>query len=229
MSLFPERWPPQHPDRIQLYSLPTPNGQKASIALEELGLPYEPHRIDIRAGDQFDPGFVAIQPNAKIPCIIDPHGPDGEPIAIMESGAILHYLARKTGKLMPTDPRGENEVLQWLFFQVGSVGPMFGQFGHFHLIAKGKTDDYGENRYAGEVQRLLGVLEARLEHRDWICGDYSIADIAIVPWVAAIDHYKAHEQLHTDRFPRVATWRARFQARPAVQAGWDRPPMHPTP
>jgi len=187
--------------------------------LEELGLPYEPHRVDIMSGDQFDDDYVLIQPNSKIPCIVDPDGPGGQPLVIMESGAILHYLARKTGRLMPTDPRGESEALQWLFFQVGSVGPMFGQFGHFFKFAKGKTDSYGEDRYAKEVQRLLGVLEARLDGREWICGDYSVADIALAPWVGGLAFYEAHERIGFDAFPRVQAWHGRFEARPAVQRG----------
>ena len=219
MSLSPSRWAAQYPERIQLYSMATPNGQKASIALEELGLAYEAHKIDILRGDQHDPEYVRIQPNAKIPCIVDPAGPDGAPIAIMESGAILHYLARKTGRLMPTDPRGESEVLQWLFFQVGSVGPMFGQFGHFYKYAKGKTDTYGEDRYAAEVTRLLGVLERRLDGRDWLVGEYSIADIATAPWVAGLAYYDGLERVGYGSFVRVHGWLERFQARPAVQRG----------
>ena len=221
MSNFPSRWAPQHPDRIQLYTLPTPNGKKASIALEEFGLPYEAHTINIGKGDQHDPEYLRINPNNKIPSIIDPNGPDGEPIAIMESGAILHYLARKTGTLMPTDPRGENEVLQWLFFQVGSVGPMFGQFGHFFMYAKGKTDAYGENRYTQETIRLLNVLNQRLEGRDWLVGDYSIADIATGPWVSGLEYYEGLEAVEWDRFDNVKAWYARFKERPAVQRGWN--------
>lgn len=221
MSIFPDRWPVQNPDQIQLYTANTPNGVKATIALEELGLPYELHKVDIMKGDQFDPGFVAIQPNSKIPCIVDPDGPGGEPLAIMESGAILHHLARKTGQLMPTDPRGESEVLQWLFFQIGSVGPMFGQFGHFYKFAKGKTDAYGENRYAKEVERLLGVLESRLDGRDWICDDYSVADIALAPWVGGLAFYEAHQRVGYARFTRVQAWQDRFMERPAVIRGRD--------
>lgn len=217
---LPGRWPAQHPDRIQLYSVPTPNGKKASIALEELGLPYEPHYIDIGSGEQHDPEFVKINPNSKIPAIIDPEGPDGSPIAIMESGAILLYLARKAKRLLPADPRGQIEAEQWLFFQVGSVGPMFGQFGHFYKFAKGKTDGYGEERYAKEVHRLLGVLEARLEGRAWILGDdFSVADIAIAPWVQGLDFYEGKERVGYSQFPKVDAWVERFSARPAVQRG----------
>ncbi|MCB9539349.1 MAG: glutathione S-transferase N-terminal domain-containing protein [Myxococcales bacterium] len=220
-DLFPSRWPPAHPDRIQLYSLATPNGKKAGIALEEVGLPYEAHRIDIMEGDQFDPEFVRLNPNSKIPTLLDPNGPGGEPIAIMESGAILHYLARRTGKLLPTDPRGENEVLQWVFFQVGHVGPMFGQFGHFYKFAKGKTDDYGQKRYGAEVTRLLGVIEARLEDRDYLVGEYTIADIATVPWITSLEFYEGKDYVGYADFPRVDAWVQRVLARPAVQRGLE--------
>lgn len=219
MPTFPGRWPVKHPDRIQLYSMPTPNGKKASIALEELGLEYEAHWVDIMKGDQHDPDFIRINSNSKVPAIIDPNGPDGEPLRIMESGAILHYLARKGGQLLPSDPRGENEVLQWVFFQVGSIGPMFGQFGHFRKFAKGKTDAYGEQRYQREVVRLLGVLESRLEQRDWLCGDFSIADIATAPWMRSLEFYDAYDAVGFENFPRVNEWANRFEARPAVQRG----------
>lgn len=216
---FPTRWKPAHPDRIQLYSLATPNGKKAAIALEELDLPYEAHRIHIGEGDQFDPEYVAINPNSKIPAIIDPEGPDGTPITIMESGAILHYLARKTGRLLPTDARGENQVMQWVFFQVGSVGPMFGQMGHFAKFAKGQTDDYGERRYTKEVRRLLKVLDDRLEGRDWLVDAFSIADIATVPWVTAIHFYEVEDAVGWEDVHNVRRWVERFEARPAVQRG----------
>ncbi|MEM6294996.1 MAG: glutathione binding-like protein [Myxococcota bacterium] len=217
---LPKRWPAQHPDRIQLYSLPTPNGQKAGIVLEELGLPYEAHRIDIMAGDQFDPDYVAINPNSKIPALIDPDGPGGKPIALMESGAILMYLAEKTGKLLPEDPRGRWEAMQWLFFQVGGVGPFFGQFGHFFKFAKGKTDTYGEERYAKETKRLLGVLDGRLSDQDYLAGnEYSIADIATFPWINALDFYEGKPKVEYDTFKNVQAWVARCMDRPAVQRG----------
>ena len=215
----PTRWPAQHPDRLQLYSLATPNGKKVSIALEELGLPYEAHRIDIMAGDQFDPEFTAINPNAKIPALVDPHGPDGQPLALMESGAILLYLANKAGALLPQDPRAQHEAIQWLFFQVGGVGPMFGQFGHFYKFAKGKTDLYSQERYGKEVTRLLGVLEQRLQTRDWLAGEYSVADIATAPWVAALEFYEGRGYVGYERFERVDAWLQRFLARPAVARG----------
>lgn len=218
-DLFPKRWPPTHPDRIQLYSLATPNGQKAGIALEELGLAYEAHRIDIMKNDQFDPDFVKLNPNSKIPTLVDPKGPDGQPIAIMESGAILLYLANKAGKLVPKSPRQETELHQWLFFQVGHIGPMFGQFGHFYKFAKGKTDTYGEARYGKEVKRLLEVLERRLQGRDYLLDDFSLADIATVPWITALDFYDAKGAVDYDTFPRVDAWVSRFLERPAVQRG----------
>lgn len=218
---WPKRWMPEHPERIQLYSMPTPNGRKASIVLEELGLAYEPHRIDIGNGDQFDPDYLKINPNGKIPAIIDPDGPDREPLAIMESGAILVYLAEKTGRLLSSDPRLKSETLQWLFFQVGHVGPMFGQFGHFFKFAREKTsDDYALNRYSGEAKRLLGVLDARLKGREVLVGDqYSIADIATFPWVLGLDFYEGKEQLDYQAFSHVESWVQRCLARPATQRG----------
>jgi GST-like protein len=219
---FPERWKPQHPDRIQLYSLATPNGQKIGVALEELALPYEAHRINIMEGDQFDPGFVAINPNSKIPALIDPKGPAGEPIVLMESGAILMYLAEKTGRLLPSDAAGRWQATQWLFFQMASIGPMFGQFGHFYKFAKGKTDDYGEQRYTKEAKRLLEVLNKRLEGRDYLVGDdLSIADIATFPWMLALDYYQAKDALEYDSFANVVSWVERCVARPAVKRGLE--------
>ncbi|MEM9861542.1 MAG: glutathione binding-like protein [Myxococcota bacterium] len=217
MTDFPSRWAPQHPDRIQLYSLATPNGKKAGIALEELELPYEAHRIDIMAGDQFDPEYVKINPNSKIPAILDPTG--DEPITIMESGAILIHLADKAGKLLPSSGKKRSEVLQWLFFQIGSVGPMFGQFGHFYKFAKGKTDTYGEDRYAKEVTRLLGVLERQLDGREYLVDDYSVADIATFPWVQALDFYEGKERVGYGDFPKVDAWVTRCSERPKTAAG----------
>lgn len=220
-TTLPEKWPAQHPDRIQLYSLGTPNGLKAWIALEELGLEYEAHRINIMAGDQFEDDFVKINPNSKIPAMIDPNGPGGEPLAIMESGAMLVYLAKKGGKLLPEDPAKQSQVLQWLFFQVGSVGPMFGQFGHFFKFAKGKTDEYGEQRYGKEVTRLLGVLDRQLEGQEWIAGEFSIADISLVPWVSALDFYEGKDFVGYEDFKNVHAWVERFLARPGVQRGLE--------
>jgi GST-like protein len=217
--LFPSNIPVQNPDIIQLYSIPTPNGQKISIALEEFGLAYEPHRMSFGPALS-DPEYRKLSPNGKIPTLVDPNGPGGEPLVLMETGAILHYLARKTGKLMPTDPAGENQVLQWLLFQVGHVGPMFGQFGHFFKFAKDKTtDSYGVDRYTNEAKRLLGVLDKRMQGRHWIVGDFSIADIAIVPWINALDFYEGKEALEYSSFENVVAWVERFNARPAVQRG----------
>lgn len=220
MSLFPPHWPVEHPDRIQLYALGTPNGVKAAIALEELELPYEAHKVDFGKREQHDPGYLRINPNNKIPSIIDPDGPGGAPLAIMESGAILHHLATKTGRLIPADPAKANQVLQWLFFQTGSVGPMFGQYGHFVTYAPKDLDHtYAVERYLAETVRLLGVLEGRLEGRDWLVDDYSIADIMTAPWIGTLSYYGGPVVETLDRFPRVQDYLARFQARPAVQRG----------
>jgi len=209
---------------IALYSLATPNGQKVSIALEEMGLPYTAHKIDILAGDQFTDEFIAINPNSKIPAIVDPDGPAGAPHAVMESGAILLYLAEKTGQFLPTDPTLRSETLQWLFFQMGGVGPMFGQFGHFYRYAKDDCDHpYPVKRYTTETKRLLAVLETRLEGRQWLVSEaISIADFATVPWVVCLDKfYDAAEHLNLARFPNVNAWTVRFLERPAVQVGMD--------
>lgn len=218
-----QKWPVQHPERIQLYSLGTPNGQKIAVALEEMELPYEAHRVDIMAGDQFSDEFIAINPNSKIPAIVDPLGPNDEPLAIFESGAILLYLAEKSGKYLPTDPATRSECLQWLFFQVGGVGPMFGQFGHFHRYAKEKVP-YGINRYQTETLRLLKVLEKRLEERDFLTvEDYTIADMATFPWVGALDWgYNAVELLRLKQnFPNVMAWYDRCRQRPATARGLE--------
>ena len=208
--------------KIQLYSLPTPNGQKVSIALEEMGLPYEAHRIDIMNDEQFSPEFIKINPNSKIPAIVDPVGDHGKPLAIMESGAILIYLAEKSGKFLPEDKARRCETLQWLFFQVANVGPMFGQFGHFFKYAKDKCKDpYPLERYSKETRRLLAVLEKRLENREFLTGsEISIADFATAPWVACLGgHYEAGEFLGLDEFKNVNAWTARFYERPAVEKG----------
>ena len=217
---FPARYPPRYPDRIQLYSMPTPNGQKLGIALEEMELPYEPHRVDIVAGDQHHPEYLRINPNGKIPSILDPHGPGGHPIAMMESGAILIYLAEKSGRLLSPNAVERLETIQWLFFQMAHIGPMFGQFGHFYKYAKGKTDDYGEKRYGTEVTRLLGVLNERLNGRSFLIGEaLSIADVATVPWINGLDFYEGKEYVEYDRFENVIAWVARCTARPAFQRG----------
>jgi GST-like protein len=220
MSTFPSHWPVQDPTVVQLYALGTPNGVKAAIVLEELGLPYEAHKVDFSKREQFDPGFLEINPNNKIPALIDPNGPGGEPLKIMESGAILHYLAAKTGKLLPSDPAKANQVLQWLFFQAGSVGPMFGQYGHFTKFAPQDQDhSYAQKRYTDESIRILRVIEGRLEGRDWIVDEFSIADIMIAPWIGAFNFYGGPVAEALKDFPRVTDYLARFQARPGVQRG----------
>ena len=221
------RWPAEHPDRIQLYSLPTPNGVKASIMLEETGLPYEAHLVSFGSDDQMTPEFLSLNPNNKIPAMIDPDGPGGKPMPIWESGAILFYLAEKTGTLMPTEPVARYECLQWLMFQMGGVGPMFGQLGHFYKFAADKiTDSYPTDRYLKESKRLLGVLEDRLSDRVYIMGgDYSIADIATAPWVRTLTNtYDAGDDLGLEDFRNVVAWRDRILSRPAVERGLNMPP-----
>ena len=229
LSAFPitTRWPARHPDRIQLYSFPTPNGVKVSIALEELGLPYEAHTVQIGKNETWLPEFLSLNPNGKIPAIIDPVGPGGKPLALFESGAILLYLAEKTGRLIPVDPAGRYETAQWLFFQMAAVGPMFGQLGYFHKFAGREIEDKRPlHRYRDESKRLLGVLETRLTGRDWIMGaDYTIADIAMLGWVRnLIGFYEARELVEYDALAAVPAWLERGLARPAVQRGLEIPP-----
>ncbi|OLP58044.1 glutathione S-transferase [Xaviernesmea oryzae] len=229
LSSFPitKRWPPKNPEAIQLYSLPTPNGVKIAIALEELGLAYDAHRIDFSTNEQKSPEFVSLNPNGRIPAIIDPNGPDGKPIGLFESGAILVYLAEKTGKLIPADAHGRYETLAWVMFQMGGIGPMFGQFGHFFKFAADKVanNSYPMERYRDESQRLLSILEARLEGRSWLMGeDYTIADITTFPWVeGARKFYGAADVLDYASFPNVLGWVDRALARPAVKIGMDVP------
>eukprot|EP01119_Soliformovum_irregulare_P010721 TRINITY_DN2645_c0_g1_i1.p2 TRINITY_DN2645_c0_g1~~TRINITY_DN2645_c0_g1_i1.p2 ORF type:complete len:244 (-),score=57.56 TRINITY_DN2645_c0_g1_i1:55-705(-) len=205
--------------KIQLYSLATPNGMKVAIALEELELPYDAHKIDIGKNEQFKPEFLAVSPNNKIPAITDPNGPDGKPLHLFESGAILLYLAEKTGKLLPKDPAKRVEAIQWLFWQMGGVGPMFGQFGHFYKYAPEKIP-YAIERYNKEVNRLLGVLEKQLEGQDYLVGEYSIADIATFPWVRCIDFgYNAKDVIGLDKYKNVTAWVERCHSRPASQKG----------
>ena len=199
---------------IDLYTAPTPNGRKVSIMLEEIGLAYTAHKVDIGADEQFRPEFLAISPNNKIPAIVDPDGPDGKPVSVFESGAILIYLAEKTGKLMPTDPRERLDVLQWLMFQMGGVGPMFGQANHFIKFAK-EDVPYGKKRYRDEAMRLLGVMDRRLGQVDYLAGDYSIADIATWPWVMRAEWYDTD----WSAFPNTKRWYDTIGARPAVQRG----------
>lgn len=218
---FPRRWPPQDPDVTQLYSMATPNGQKVSICLEETGLDYEAHLIDIRQNDQFDPDYLKLSPNGKIPALLDPHGPEDEPLMLMESIAILTYLADKSDRLLPKTYRARMDHLQWLVFQAAHIGPMLGQFGHFYVFAKDKTaDTYAEERYANETRRLLKVLDERLVDRPYLMGEYSIVDIATLPWVDCLsEFYKAGERLQLNEFENVNSWQARVHERPAYQAG----------
>lgn len=228
LSSYPitAKWPPAHPDRLQLYSLPTPNGIKVSIMLEEIGLPYEPHLVNFATNDQLSPEFLSLNPNNKIPAILDPDGPDGNPIALWESGAILVYLAQKTGQLIPETASGQFEALQWLMFQMGGIGPMFGQLGFFHKFAgKDYEDKRPRDRYLAETRRLLGVLNTRLEGREWVLGDqYSIADIAIFPWIRSlVGFYEASELVGFSDFKNVQRVLDVFVARPAVIRGVDIP------
>lgn len=228
LSAFPitAKWPAQHPDRIQLYSLPTPNGVKVSVMLEETGLPYEPHTVRFDANDQMSPAFLSLNPNNKIPAILDPNGPDGKPFALFESGAILFYLASKSGQLMPQDTAGRYETLQWVMFQMGGIGPMFGQLGFFNKFAgKDYEDKRPRDRYVAESRRLLGVLEQRLAQREWIMGDaYSIADIATFPWVRnLVGFYEAADLVGFADFPQVKRALDAFLVRPAVVAGVNIP------
>jgi GST-like protein len=216
------RWPAKRPNALQLYTLGTPNGYKVSIALEEIGLPYEAHRVSFDANDQFSPEFLSLNPNNKIPAILDPEGPGGKPMPLWESGAILLYLSEKSGKLMPVDPARRFETVQWLMFQMGGVGPMFGQLGFFHHFAgKEIADKRPRDRYAGEARRLLKVLDGRLDKGPWIMGeDYSIADIAIFPWIRnLIDNYKAGELVGYPDFPNISRAFRAFLDRPAVIRG----------
>ena len=224
------KWPAQHPDRIQLYSLPTPNGVKVSILLEEIGLPYEPHLVRFDSNDQLTPEFLSLNPNNKIPAILDPNGPGGQPLALFESGAILVYLAEKAGRFMPADAAGRYQTLQWLMFQMGGIGPMFGQLGFFHKFAgKDYEDKRPRDRYVAESRRLLSVLDQRLQGRDWIMGsDYSIADIATFPWVNnLIGFYGAGDLVGAADFAQVARVLAAFMARPAVVRGLGIPARPP--
>ena len=229
LSSFPitKRWPAKHPDRLQLYSFPTPNGVKVSIALEETGLPYEAHAVVITKNESWTPEFLSLNPNGKIPAIIDPNGPGGKAFGLFESGAILVYLAEKTGKLIPADPIRRLETIQWVFFQMGGIGPMFGQVGFFNKFAGKEIEDKRPlKRYADESKRLLGVLDTRLDGREWIMdGDYTIADISMLGWVRnLIGFYEARELVGYDSLKHVPGWLERGLAQPAVQRGLNIPP-----
>jgi GST-like protein len=228
LSAFPitRRWPALHPDRLQLYSLPTPNGVKVSIMLEETGLPYEPHRVAFDADDQMTTEFLSLNPNNKIPAILDPDGPGGKPLPLFESGAILLYLAEKTGQLMPRDPAGRYHTIQWLMFQMSGVGPMFGQVGFFNKFAgKDYEDKRPRDRYVAESKRLLGVLDRQLADRAWIMGDaFTIADVATFPWINnLIGFYEAGDLVGITSFAHVTRALRTFMARPAVTRGMDIP------
>ena len=228
LSAFPitRKWPATRPNDIQLYSLPTPNGVKVSIMLEETGLAYEAHLVDFSANDQTSAEFLSLNPNNKIPAILDPNGPNGKPFSLFESGAILLYLAEKTGRFLPRDPAERYETIQWLMFQMGGIGPMFGQLGFFHKFAgKEYEDKRPRDRYVTESKRLLSVLNDRLENRNWMMGDnYTIADIAIFPWVRnLVGSYGAAELVGIEDFPHVIRVLDTFKARPAVKRGVEIP------
>jgi GSH-dependent disulfide-bond oxidoreductase len=224
LAAFPitKKWPAQHPQQLQLYSLPTPNGVKVSVMLEETGLPYEPHLVSFDTNEQLSAEFRSLNPYGKIPAILDPNGPGGEPLPLFESGAILIYLADKTGQFLPQDPGARYATIQWLMFQVGGVGPMFGQVGFFHKFAgKDYEDKRPRDRYVGESKRLLGVLEAHLTDHAWMSGDdYTIADMAVFPWVRnLIGYYAAGDLVGIADYPHVTRALDRFLARPAVGRG----------
>ncbi len=219
LSAFPisARWPAANPDVIQLYAYPTPNGVKASIALEEMGLAYEPHLVTLSDADVKSDAFLSLNPNNKIPAIIDPHGPGGAPIGLWESGAILIYLAEKSGKFLGATPADKYKVIQWVMFQMGGVGPMFGQLGFFYKFAGSKMEDpTARDRYIGEARRLLAVVDKQLDGQEWIAGDYSIADMALAPWLDALEFYGAKEVTGYNDLRNVPAYVDRFFARPAV-------------
>jgi GST-like protein len=221
-----KKWPPRHRDRIQLYGLPTPNGVKVSILLEETGLPYEPHLVNFESQDQLTPEFKSLNPYGKIPAIIDPNGPGGEPLPLFESGAILIYLADKSGLFLASEGAQRYETLQWLMFQMGGVGPRFGQVGFFHKFAgKDFEDKRPRDRYVGEAKRVLQVLDSRLASRAWLMGDdYTIADMATFPWVRnLVGFYGAGELVGIASFPNVTRALEAFLARPAVSRGLQVP------
>ncbi len=228
--MFPEgyaindKWPAKSPDHLQLYSFPTPNGVKVSIALEEMGLAYEAHKVGLGDEDVRSPEFLSLSPNNKIPAIIDPNGPDGKPVELFESGAILIYLAEKTGKLMPQDA-GKYEVIKWLMWQMGGLGPMLGQLGYFVKFAGKEIEDpRPRERFLNEARRLLGVLNTQLEGKDWVTGEFSIADCAIAPWLNGLAFYEAYDLVGWSDFPNLQPYLDQFYARPAVQRGMNIPP-----
>jgi GSH-dependent disulfide-bond oxidoreductase len=214
------KWPPSNPGVIQLYSFPTPNGVKASIMLEETGLDYEAHKVTLADADVKSPEFLSLNPNNKIPAIVDPNGPDGAPIGLFESGAILLYLAEKSGELLGETATDRHHITQWLMFQMGGVGPMFGQLGFFYKFAGSEIEDpRPRERYINETKRLLGVLDRQLDGRDWVAGTYSIADIALAPWLRGLDFYGAKDVIGWENNKNVVAYLNRFLERPAVQRG----------
>lgn len=219
------RWPAKDPSVLQLYSFPTPNGVKVSIALEEMGLPYEWHRVTLSDDDVKSDAYLALNPNNKIPAIIDPNGPDGQPLALFESGAILLYLGEKTGQFIGKTAADKHRIMQWIMFQMGGVGPMFGQLGFFYKFAGAKMEDpTARDRYIAEAKRLLAVVEAQLEGQDWIAGEYSIADMALAPWLNALEFYGAKGVVGWDDLTNVPAYVARFYDRPAVNRAKNIPP-----
>jgi len=227
LDRFPitSRWPAEHPDRLQLYSFPTPNGVKVSIALEEMGIPYEAHRVTLADSDVKSPEFLSLSPNNKIPAIVDPNGPNGETVRLFESGAILIYLAEKSGKLIGGGA-GKYETIKWLMWQMAGVGPMFGQVGFFVKFAGKDIEDLRpRERYVGEAKRLLNVIETHLsDGRDWVTGEFSIADIAIAPWLGVLEYYEARDLVGWEDHSNTVAYLDRFVSRPAVQRGRNIPP-----
>ena len=222
LSAFPitKRWPAQNPDVLQLYSFPTPNGVKVSIALEEMGIPYEAHKVSLSDVDVKSPEFLSLNPNNKIPAIVDPNGPDGAPIGLFESGAILIYLGEKSGKLIGKTATERAHIIQWVMFQMGGLGPMLGQLGFFSKFAGSEWEDKRpQQRYIAEAKRLLNVLNTELEGKDWITGEYSIADIAIAPWLAALDFYGVEDLIGWSEYKNTVAYLDRFLERPAVKVG----------
>lgn len=219
-----KRWPAAEPSVLQLYSFPTPNGVKVSIALEEMGLPYEPHLVTLADADVKSPEFLSLNPNNKIPAILDPNGPDGAPVALFESGAILLYLAEKSGKLIGTNASQKAEITTWLMWQMGGLGPMLGQLGYFVKFAGAEIEDpRPRDRFVAEAKRLLNVINTRLDGRDWVVDEFSVADIAIAPWLGALEFYGAKEIVGWQNYPNLQTYLDRFFARPAVQKGRNIP------
>ncbi|WP_195821508.1 glutathione S-transferase family protein [Roseobacter sp. MH60115] len=223
-----DRWPAKDPSVLQLYSFPTPNGVKVSIALEEMGIPYEAHTVTLSDADVKSPEFLSLNPNNKIPAIVDPNGPGGAPLALFESGAILIYLAEKSGKLIGANPAEKARIVQWVMFQMGGLGPMFGQLGFFYKFAGSQWEDKRpQQRYIDEAKRLLSVLDGELDGKTWIAGEYSIADIAIAPWLRALDFYGAKEAVGFADYKNAAAYLERFLDRPAVEKGLQIPPREP--